>query len=156
MSEQTVASLREVKRQARGFEEVRRAHQREVAEDYLELIADLLDATGEARVVDIAARLGVTAATVNGTLQRLVREGWVRKERYRAVFLTTAGRDLAERARERHRVVRDFLLALGIAPETAESEAEGIEHHVGERTLAALRAFLSGQAPAPGRRARPD
>ena len=138
--------LREVKRQARSFDRVRRAHQREVAEDYVELIADLLDAAGEARVVDLAARLGVTAATVNSTLQRLVREDLVRKQRYRSIFLTGAGRALAEQARERHRVVRDFLLALGIQRETAESEAEGIEHHVGAHTLAALKSFVERRA----------
>jgi DtxR family manganese transport transcriptional regulator len=138
--------LREVKRQARSFEEVRRAHQREVAEDYVELIADLLDVMGEARVVDLAARLGVTPATVNSTLQRLVREGLVKKQRYRSIFLTEAGRALAEQARERHRVVRDFLLALGIQRETAESEAEGIEHHIGAHTLAALQAFVDRRA----------
>jgi len=138
--------LREVKRQARSFESVRRAHQREVAEDYVELIADLLDAVGEARVVDLAARLGVTAATVNSTLQRLVRENLVKKQRYRSIFLTEAGRALAEQARERHRVVRDFLLALGIQRETAESEAEGIEHHIGAHTLAALKAFVDRRA----------
>jgi DtxR family manganese transport transcriptional regulator len=138
--------LREVKRQARSFESVRRVHQREVTEDYVELIADLLDAAGEARVVDLAARLGVTAATVNSTLQRLVREGLVRKQRYRSIFLTEAGRALAEQARERHRVVRDFLLVLGIQRETAESEAEGIEHHIGTHTLAALKAFVDRRA----------
>jgi len=138
--------LREVKRQARSFESVRRAHQREVTEDYVELIADLLDAVGEARVVDLAARLGVTAATVNSTLQRLVRENLVKKQRYRSIFLTEAGRALAEQARERHRVVRDFLLALGIQRETAESEAEGIEHHIGAHTLAALKAFVDRRA----------
>jgi DtxR family manganese transport transcriptional regulator len=138
--------LREVKRQARSFERVRRAHQREVTEDYVELIADLLDAVGEARVVDLAARLGVTAATVNSTLQRLVREGLVKKQRYRSIFLTEAGRALAEQARERHRVVRDFLLVLGIQRETAESEAEGIEHHIGAHTLAALKAFVDRRA----------
>ena len=138
--------LREAKRQARSFEEVRRAHQREVAEDYVELIADLLDVVGEARVVDLAARLGVTAATVNSTLQRLVREDLVKKQPYRSIFLTEAGRALAEQARERHRVVRDFLLALGIRPETAESEAEGIEHHISAHTLAALKSFVDDRA----------
>lgn len=147
MSEDGAAvRLREVKRQARSFESVRRAHQREVTEDYVELIADLLDAVGEARVVDLAARLGVTAATVNSTLQRLVREGLVKKQRYRSIFLTEAGRALAEQARERHRVVRDFLLVLGIQRETAESEAEGIEHHIGAHTLAALKAFVDRRA----------
>lgn len=139
--------LREATRQARSFEDVRRAHQKEVAEDYLELIADLIDVTGEARVVDLAARLGVTPPTVNGTLQRLVADGLVRKERYRSVFLSERGRAVAEAARERHRIVRDFLLALGVAPDTAETEAEGIEHHVGERTLEALRDFVQRRRP---------
>jgi DtxR family manganese transport transcriptional regulator len=135
-------ALRDAKRQARSFEEVRRAHQRELAEDYLELIADLSDAHGEARTVDLAERLGVTAATVNSALQRLVREGLVRKERYRSVFLTEAGQRLAEKSRVRHRLVRDFLLALGVDAETAEMDAEGLEHHTSDETLRAFQAFL--------------
>lgn len=134
--------LREAKRQARSFEEVRRAHQQETAEDYVELIADLIDATGEARAVDLAERTGVTPATVNSTLQRLARDGLIRKARYRSVFLTEAGRTLAEQARERHRIVRDFLLALGIDRDIAEIDAEGIEHHASKKTLQAFRAFL--------------
>lgn len=136
------AHLREARRQARSFERVRQAHQREVAEDYVELIADLIDVTGEARAVDLAERLGVTNATVNNTLNRLAREGLVTRRRYRSVFLTEAGRRMAEHARERHRIVRDFLVGLGVDPETAEIDAEGIEHHASEKTLAALRRFL--------------
>ncbi|HUS52747.1 MAG TPA: iron dependent repressor, metal binding and dimerization domain protein [Thermohalobaculum sp.] len=108
--------LREAKRQARSFERVRQAHQREVAEDYVELIADLIDVTGEARAVDLAERLGVTNATVNNTLNRLTRE--------------------------RHCLVRDFLMQLGDDAETAKIDAEGIEHHTSEKTLAALKRFL--------------
>lgn len=134
--------LREAKRQARSFERVREAHQREVAEDYVELIADLIDVTGEARAVDLAERLGVTNATVNNTLNRLTREGLVTRQRYRSVFLTAGGRRMADASRERHRLVRDFLLRLGIDPETAEYDAEGIEHHTSEKTLAAFRKFL--------------
>jgi DtxR family manganese transport transcriptional regulator len=134
--------LREAKRQARSFERVRQAHQREVAEDYVELIADLIDVTGEARAVDLAERLGVTNATVNAALNRLAREGLVSRQRYRSIFLTAEGRRIAEAARERHRLVRDFLVSLGVDPETAEIDAEGIEHHTSEKTLAALRRFL--------------
>ena len=134
--------LRDAERQARSFEEVRRAHQREVAEDYVELIADLLDATGEARSVDLSARLGVTAATVNSMLQRLTRDGLVRKERYRSIFLTDEGRRMADEARERHRIVFDFLLALGVDPQTAETDAEGIEHHASTETLQAFQDFV--------------
>ncbi|MEM0922561.1 MAG: manganese-binding transcriptional regulator MntR [Pseudomonadota bacterium] len=141
--EETPLRLREANRQARGFETVRAAHQREVAEDYVEMIADLLDVAGEARSVDIAERMGVTTATVNTTLNRLIRDGLVRKEPYRSIFLTDRGRGLAETARARHQVVRDFLLALGIDRETAESDAEGIEHHISEVTLTALKRFVA-------------
>jgi len=136
--------LREATRQARSFERVREAHQREVAEDYVELIADLIDVTGEARAVDLAARLGVTNATVNAALNRLAREGLLTRQRYRSIFLTAEGRRLAEEARARHRIVRDALVKLGVDPETAEIDAEGIEHHISARTLAALRRLLEG------------
>jgi DtxR family manganese transport transcriptional regulator len=66
---------REAVRQAERFGRVRDAHQRELAEDYVELIADLIDQRGEARVVDLAGCLGVTSATVNNAIQRLQRDG---------------------------------------------------------------------------------
>lgn len=134
--------LREPTRQARSFERVREAHQREVAEDYVELIADLIDVTGEARAVDLAERLGVTNATVNNTLNRLAREGLVNRQRYRSIFLTAEGRRIAEEARARHRIVRDCLVKIGVDLETAEIDAEGIEHHISRRTLEALKRFL--------------
>ena len=133
---------RRASRQAAGFQRVRDAHQTEVAEDYVELIADLIGEAGEARVVDLAERLGVSNATVNNTIQRLQRDGLVHSKPYRSIFLTEAGEALATRSRERHVVVRDFLLALGVSAEVAEVDAEGIEHHVSEATLSAFRRFL--------------
>lgn len=131
-----------IERQARNFKRVREAHQTEVAEDYVELIADLIDQTGEARVVDLAERLGVTNATVNNTIQRLQRDNLVTAERYRSIFLTDGGRRLAEDSRKRHDLVRDFLIALGVGAEVADADAEGIEHHVSQETLQAFRRFL--------------
>lgn len=144
------ASLKAAELQAQDFGRVRDAHSSEVAEDYVELIADLQESTGEVRAVDLAQRFGVTPATVNGTLKRLKREGLVRTEPYRAVFLTEAGRALAERCRARHRLVRDFLVALGIEPGVAESDAEGIEHHVSEETLRAFARHLGQRRGGPG------
>jgi DtxR family manganese transport transcriptional regulator len=138
----TKITERDPSRQAANFRRVREAHQTEVAEDYVELIGDLIDQTGEARVVDLANRLGVTNATVNGTIQRLVRDGLVTSEPYRSIFLTEDGAALAETVRERHEVVRDFLIALGVDIKTADADAEGIEHHVSKATLAAFRKFL--------------
>ncbi len=134
--------MKRVEHQAQDFGRVRDAHSSEIAEDYVELIADLLETTGDVRAVDLAQRFGVTPATVNSTIKRLVRDGLVRSERYRAIFLTGAGRALAESCRERHRIVRDFLIALGIGPVTAEADAEGIEHHVSDETLAAFSRYL--------------
>jgi len=135
-------SLLNPARQRAAFERVRKAHQWEVAEDYVELIDDLIAAHGEARATDLAERFGVTHATVNRTIQRLIRDGLVKSEPYRSVFLTEEGRAMAARSRKRHALVRDFLLAIGTTRETAEQDAEGIEHHVSEETLAAFRAFV--------------
>jgi DtxR family manganese transport transcriptional regulator len=133
----------EAKRHAERFQRVREAHQTEVAEDYVELIAQLIEKTGEARVVDLADWLGVTNATVNNTIQRLQRDGLVTSKPYRSIFLTDKGRALAEASRRRHEIVRDFLLALGVNSETAETDSEGIEHHVSDATLQAFRRFLA-------------
>ena len=133
----------ETVRQAERFGRVRDAHQRELAEDYVELIADLIEQKGEARVVDLAGRLGVSNATVNNSIQRLQRDGLVTSKPYRSIFLTEQGRELAETSRERHRVVREFLIALGVDPETADTDAEGIEHHVSNATLGAFRGYLT-------------
>jgi DtxR family transcriptional regulator, manganese transport regulator len=123
---------------AEGFHQTRAAHRAETAEDYVELIADLCDARGEARGADIAKHLGITQATVTSTVSRLQRDGLIEHRPYRSIFLTKAGRELAEMARRRHRLVVVFLRALGLSEETAERDAEGIEHHVSEETLKAF------------------
>jgi len=128
--------------QAASFRQTRHAHSQEVAEDYVELIAELIETEGEARTVEIAQRLGVSHPTVGKTLGRLQREGLITRRPYRAVFLTDAGRELAEHARRRHQLVEDFLKAIGVSEERARIDAEGIEHHVSEETLAAFERLL--------------
>lgn len=123
----------------------RKEHSQETAQDYAELIADLIEETGEARAIDLAHRLGVTHVTVSRTIQRLVRDGFVTTQPYRSIFLTDAGRALAEESRRRHETVCEFLKALGISEEIAESDAEGIEHHVSPETLAAFQKFLGSR-----------
>ena len=130
--------LMDVEAQAEAFERIREAHQTEVAEDYVEMIADLIDVNGEARLVELASRFGVTHPTANKIVRRLQREGLVTARPYRSIFLTEDGRALAEKARHRHRIVFDFLRAIGVSEKTAEADAEGIEHHVSDETLAAF------------------
>ena len=120
---------------AAKFDRIRRAHQSEVAEDYVEMISDLIAETGEARTVDLAARFGVTSPTVNAIIRRLQRENLVETKPYRSIFLTEAGRALAESSRARHQIVRDFLITIGVPQSIAEEDAEGVEHHVSQETL---------------------
>ena len=128
--------------QARRFGKTRSAQSTALLEDYVELIADLLASTGEARPTDIARRLGVSHVTAVKTISRLKREGVATARPYRGVFLTESGHELATRVRTRHRLVVDVLLAVGVPVEAAEADAEGIEHHVSEVTLKAFAQFL--------------
>jgi DtxR family manganese transport transcriptional regulator len=129
-------------RQAANLSHTRREHALETAEDYVEAIADLITEHGEARLVDLARRLGVSHATVNRTLIRLVRDGHVTTLPYRAIFLTEDGRKLAVACKRRHETVVAFLRAIGVSEGIAERDAEGIEHHVSDETLGRFKAFL--------------
>lgn len=131
--------------QVESFRQTRISRRTELAEDYVELIADLIADGGEARQVDIAQRLGVAQPTVAKMLKRLAADGLIQQKPYRGVFLTTEGKELAERSRERHQIVESFLRALGISPETARIDAEGIEHYVSAETLEAFRSYLARQ-----------
>lgn len=136
---------------AESFRQARRARSVELVEDYVELIADFMDAHGEARQVDIARRLGVAQPTVNKMLKRLSEEGLIAQRPYRGVFLTDTGRQLAEKSRRRHQIVEAFLRSLGVSEETARNDAEGIEHHVSAETLHAFERFVesteNGRSP---------
>ena len=129
--------------QAENFRRSRRDRAAETAQDYVESIADLAASVGEARVVDLAQRLGVTHVTVNRTLARLQQAGYVSTQPYRAIFLTDVGRKLAEECKQRHETVVAFLRSLGVAETTAELDAEGMEHHVSPETLAAFERHLA-------------
>lgn len=122
---------------------VRRDHRAETAQDVCEAVLTLREKHGEARNVELARHLGVSAVTVSKTVARLSRDGWLRAEPYRAVELTPEGERLARDARERHELVLSFLRWLGVPEESAETDAEGIEHHVSEATLSAMRARMA-------------
>ncbi len=130
------------KLQADRFARAREKQSRALLEDYVELIGDLIAQTGEARVADIAERMGVAQPTATKAISRLKREGLATSRPYRGIFLTAEGARLADRVRTRHRTVVELLKAVGVPEDVAEMDAEGIEHHVSTRTLAAFEAFL--------------
>jgi DtxR family manganese transport transcriptional regulator len=105
----------------------------------------ILAINGEARPIDIARRLGVSHPTAAKSINRLKREGLATSKPYRGVFLTEAGLSLAERVRTRHRIVVQLLEAVGVPPDTAEADAEGIEHYVSDASLRAFSRFLKAR-----------
>jgi DtxR family manganese transport transcriptional regulator len=137
------AETQALEAQARGFGRAREARAAELLEDYAELIDDLVREGGQARATEIARRLGVSHVTAVKAVARLEREGLAISVPHRGVTLTPKGATLASRVRDRHRLVFDVLVALGVPADDARVDAEGIEHHVSPATLAAFARFLN-------------
>ncbi|TPW33178.1 manganese-binding transcriptional regulator MntR [Martelella alba] len=129
--------------EADRFSQARNQRSLALLEDYTELIADLIAEHGEARITDIARHMGVAHPTATKAIGRLKREGLATSRPYRGVFLTAEGEAMAVKARERHRIVLELLLAIGVPADAAELDAEGIEHHVSEETLSAFARFIA-------------
>ena len=128
--------------QAEVFDHVRQAHLMESTEDYVELIDDLIQSHGEARLVEIAGRFGISQPSASKTVARLQRDGFVTSEPYRSIFLTDKGKALADASRARHDLVYRFLLAIGVSEQTAKRDSEGVEHHVSDETLSAFERII--------------
>ncbi len=124
------------------FVKLRHAHHQETAQDYVEMIQDLLKEEGEARVTEIAKRFGVSAVTTHKIILRLQKEKLVDSKPYRALFLTPKGKKMAIQSKKRHNVVYRFLKKLGVPEKTAQIDAEGIEHHVSPKTLRIFQKFM--------------
>ena len=108
------------------------------AEDYLERILELINSKGYARVIDIAAALKISQASVTNMIQRLDAEGLLKYEKYRGLVLTPAGTRVAKRIAERHRLLTDFLQLLGVDEQVIHHDVEGMEHHISAPTLRAI------------------
>ena len=83
-------------------------------EDYLEQIHNLIEAKGYARVVDIAANLGISQASVTNMIQKLDAEGYLVYERYRGVVMTEAGKKIGQEIARRHEVLTRLLAGFGL------------------------------------------
>jgi DtxR family manganese transport transcriptional regulator len=125
------------------FQETREHHFLETAEDYTEMIADLIEQEGEARKCVIAKKMGVSHVTVLRTIQRLQRDGFVETSPRQAIQLTEKGWHMAKYAKERHQILIRFLSQIGVPESISRIDAEGIEHHVSQETIDALKKFLA-------------
>ncbi|MDR0382393.1 MAG: metal-dependent transcriptional regulator [Spirochaetaceae bacterium] len=115
-------------------------------EDYLEMVSFLSD-EGRVRVTDIASRLGFSKPSVLTALRLLEEKELIQHERYGSVLLTEKGRELAADIRERHFLIKGFLLErLGVSEENAEKDACKIEHVLSNETFAKFKAFLNADS----------
>ena len=112
-------------------------------EDYLERILGLINSKGYARVVDIAAALRISQASVTNMVQRLDTEGLLKYEKYRGLILTVAGKKLARKIAHRHKLLTDFLSLLGLDERVIYHDVEGMEHHISPPTLRAIEALTA-------------
>lgn len=107
-------------------------------EDYLERILELIQSKGYARVVDIAASLKISQASVTNMVQRLDAEGLLKYEKYRGLVLTEAGETVARGITRRHELLTEFLRLLGLDERVINHDVEGMEHHISPSTLRAI------------------
>ena len=112
------------------------------AEDYLEA-ALLLELNGaRIKVTSIAENLGVSKPAVTNALSDLAAKGLMHKQPYGDIRLTDAGRAVAEEVYGKHKLLREFLCALGVSPHTADIDCCKIEHVLSDETVRCIRAFM--------------
>ena len=109
------------------------------SEDYLEAMLMLKEKHGFVRSVDIAAQLGVTKPSVSYATKRLRESGYITMDKEGLITLTDAGMEIASRIYERHKLLTQLLIRLGVSPETAREDACKIEHDLSVETFDAIR-----------------
>ena len=112
-------------------------------EDYLEVISELVELKGYATTLDVSRYMNVSAPSVTKMLQRLDENGYLKYEKYHGIRLTSKGSSVADSIRQKHGILLEFFEILGIEHETANQDAEGIEHHLNPKTIKQLRKFIS-------------
>lgn len=128
---------------AAHFKETRINRLFEIAEDYTELIMDLIKDQGHARICDMAREMGISHVSVLRTIKRLVRDGYLVKNTNRCIELTPKGSEMGFFAKKKHLILTQFLLSLGIPEHIVATDVEGIEHYISPTTLKAIEAHIS-------------
>lgn len=107
-------------------------------EDYLEAIHRLVHAGGGARVVDVAAALGVKMPSVSNAVRELSTMGLIEHTPYQQLHLTAEGEHVAAEIYQRHTMLKRFLVAIGVSEANAETDACRMEHVLSTETLKRL------------------
>ena len=109
------------------------------AEDYLEAMLMLKEKRGYIRSIDVAEMLGVTKPSVSYATKRLRENGYISLDSAGMIQLMEPGLEIAERVYERHRLLTELFIGLGVNPETAREDACRIEHDLSAETFDAIR-----------------
>ncbi len=115
------------------------------AEDYLETMLVLRETHGYIRSIEIAAALGVTKPSVSYAVKRLRENGYILMDKDGLITLTESGYEIASRIYERHKMLTDFLLHIGVSAETAKEDACKIEHDLSDETFDAMNRFVASE-----------
>ena len=118
---------------------------RESAEDYLEAMLMLREQKGYIRSVDVADKLGVTKPSVSYAVKRLRENDYLLMNRDGHITLTEKGETIAQRIYERHRILTEILLKIGVSEESAKADACRIEHDICDETFEAIRRFVDSE-----------
>ena len=114
----------------------------EATEDYLEMIDLLVREKGYASTSDIAERMGISKSSVTSKIKKLDKEGYLVHTPYRGMALTDSGRNLAQNMKDRHEILRKFLVLIGVPKTIATNDAEKIEHGLHPETVRKLRKHI--------------
>lgn len=113
----------------------------ESAEDYLEAILMLQERNGVVHSVDIAEEKGFSKASVSIAMKKLRENGYIVMEKSGAIKLLEPGREIAEAIYERHKVLTEFFVKIGVDHDTAAKDACKVEHDLSPVTFEALKRF---------------
>ena len=127
----------------RKVNSVQRKQRTDRMEDYLEIIYELVQQKGYATSVDITECLNVSAPSVTKMMRRLDTTGYLEYEKYRGIRLTQQGTNVAQNIKRKHELLTEFFKFIGVREDIANSDAEGIEHHLHSETLERLEEFLN-------------
>jgi Mn-dependent DtxR family transcriptional regulator len=112
-------------------------------EDYLEVISELVEMKGYATTLDISRYMNVSAPSVTKMLKKLDSNGLLEYEKYHGINLTKKGNQVADSVKQKHSILLEFFEILGIGKDTANQDAEGVEHHLNPKTIRQLRKFIT-------------
>ena len=112
---------------------------KESGEMYLETIYVLCKNSSFVRSIDVCEKMGYSKPSVSRAVGLLKNGGYITVDNDGYLLLTDSGRDVAEKIYERHTMLTDFFVRLGVDPEIASDDACKIEHHLSDQTFAAIK-----------------